>query len=200
MQAVQPPLSSLHSKLLTAQLSEPVKLKLTFAPLTASGVPVRAVSGGVVSGVTVTASVAWADESPLSVTINVKVEVVASQLAATLAVMLPLVGVVKTAPPLSIVMAPVVPPPAVPVSWIAAFAAVMFDEVPVTNIPSLAEEPVADPVPFRVIGAVLVEVIAPAADTRMPWFVVPVPLPVPVKLMEPVADVIKLLVPSTKIP
>jgi hypothetical protein len=44
----------------------------------------------------------------------------------------------------------------------------MLEEVPVIKIPSLEEVPAADPVPVKVMGAVLLEVMAAALDNRMP--------------------------------
>jgi hypothetical protein len=139
---------------------------------------------------------------PLVVVIRALPDVPASKesLPVALAVMLPLVLVV-TAPPLSIVMPPVVPPPAVPVSWIAPVTVLTAVEDPVMKIPSLEDDPDAEPVPDKVIGALLVVVIAPPAAREIPRLEVVVPLPVPVRLIPlPVAVVIRELEPITKIP
>jgi hypothetical protein len=115
-----------------------------------------------------------------------------------LAVILPLVLVV-TAAPLVIVMALVLPPPAVPVSWIAP-AAVLTEE-PVMKMPSLIELPTAEPIPTNVIGALLVVVIEAAADMPKPWLLSVVPTAVPERLMPlPVAVVMIELEPVTRIP
>jgi hypothetical protein len=79
-------------------------------------------------------------------------------------------------------------------------AAVTLEEAPVIKIPSLEEEPAEDPVPLKVMGAVLLEVMAPAVETWMPRFVAPLPLPVPVRLMAPVTVEILLFDPSIRIP
>ncbi len=74
-------------------------------------------------------------------------------------------------------------------------------ETPVMKIPSLEDVPDADPVPIKVIGALFVVVIPPAAASEMPRLDVVVPLPVHVKLIPlPVAVVMRAPVPEIKIP
>jgi hypothetical protein len=98
-------------------------------------------------------------------------------------------------------MPPVVPTPAVPVSWIAPVTVLTAVEVPVMKIPSLEDVPDAEPVPVKVMGALLVVVISPAAVTKIPRFVVVVPLPMPIRLIPlPVAAVINDPELATKIP
>jgi len=72
---------------------------------------------------------------------------------------------------------------------------------PVRKIPSLEDVPDEEPVPIKVIGALLVVVIEPAAAREIPRFDVVVPLPVPVRLIPlPIAVVMRELEPVTKIP
>ena len=71
----------------------------------------------------------------------------------------------STAALVSTVMPLVVPPPAIPVIWIPPVTVLTVVEAPVIKIPSFEEEPVEDPVPFRVIGAMPELVILPELET-----------------------------------